>query len=156
LVYVPDTRRGHLYGLDRILQVARELPEIRFELVGLVHGSVDAPPPNLRIYGRIPDLKEFFQRASVIWRPVRHDGLSHMVLEALGYGRHVMWTYPFPGCINVEEASDAQQQISRLHDLHRRGLLQVNWEGVEAISREYHPERLKKNILARLEQILNT
>src|SRR6266403_1239163 len=48
----------------------------------------------------------FYKRASVVWRPVRHDGLSFMVLEALGHGRHVLWTYEFPGCVKVDGVSD--------------------------------------------------
>lgn len=155
LVYMPDVSRGDLYGLDRILKVARELPEVRFELVGLQHGSISNPPENLRIHGRISNLTEFYKNACVVWRPVRHDGLSHMVLEALGHGRHVLWTYAFPGCIRVKEATDAVEQISRLRDQHSRGRLQINWEGVETMANKYHPEQLKKEILLRLEQIVN-
>lgn len=155
LVYMPDVRRGDLYGLDRILRVARELPDVPFKLVGLVHGAIADAPGNLSIHGRIPDLTGSYHQASIVWRPARHDGLSHMVLEALGHGRHVLWSYAFPGCIKVSDASDAGEQISRLHDLHQQGRLQLNWEGVEAIRKSYRPEQLKQNILMRLEQILN-
>jgi hypothetical protein len=40
LVYMPAVTRGALYGLDRILEVARELPHIPFELVGLLEGTI--------------------------------------------------------------------------------------------------------------------
>jgi hypothetical protein len=156
LVYVPDTRRGDLYGLDRILEVARQLPHVPFELVGLVHGPIADPPANLRVHGRISDLTDVYRRSSVLWRPVRHDGLSHMVLEALGHGRHVLWSYPFPGCVKVTETHDALEQISRFEELHQRGQLRTNWEGVEVIANEYRAEHLKENILARLEQILSS
>ena len=155
LVYMPDTRRSELYGLDRILQVARELPHIPFELVGLLHGPFPDPPPNLRIHGRIPDLAEFYRKASVVWRPVRHDGLSFMVLEALGYGRHVLWSYGFPGCTQVNTASEAREEIARLHSLHQQGNLGINCRGVQAIvNGGYLPQRLKADILARLGRFL--
>jgi len=154
LVYMPDLRRADLYGLDRILQVARELPHIPFELVGLVFGAIPAPPSNLKIHGRIPNLLEFYNRASVLWRPVRHDGLSSMVLEALGHGRHVLWSYPFPGCVHVTSAVDARDEIARLYSLHAQKQLQVNWSGPAAITEGgFRPLHLKQDILRRLQDI---
>ena len=157
LVYMPDPSRGELYGLDRILDVARSLPDIPFELVGLLRGCIDNPPANLRIHGRIPDLSEFYRRASVVWRPVRHDGLSFMVMEALGYGRHVLWTYAFPGCIVVDSAAEAREQIAGLRFLHMQGRLQINWTGIEAIAAGgYLPTTLKAQIRDRLEKIMES
>ena len=155
LVYMPDVRRGNLYGLDRILQVARQLPNVPFDLVGLLHGPIVDAPPNLRIHTRIPDLKEFYRKASVVWRPVCHDGLSFMVLEALGHARHVLWNYAFPGVTQVTTAEEAQEEISRLFELHRNSRLQPNWKGAQAIAEGgYLPQTLKGRILNRLEQIL--
>lgn len=157
LVYMPDTRRSQLYGLDRILQAARELPHIAFDLVGLAHGPIQDPPSNLKIHARIPNLAEFYQRASVVWRPVRHDGLSFMVLEALGHGRHVLWTYAFPGCVQVDSALEARDEIARLYDLHQQGRLEINFAGAQAIaSGGYLPQQLRKQIHSRLDQILES
>ena len=157
LIYMPAVNRGALYGLDRMLQVARGLPHIPFELVGLLEGAIPDPPPNLLIYGRIPNLAAFYERASVVWRPVRHDGLSFMVLEALGYGRHVLWSYPFPGCLQVACACEAQYEIARLHALHQQRRLEINRAGVQAVAKGgYLPQYLKGKILARLEQILES
>jgi len=157
LVYMPDTRRSELYGLDRILQVARQLPHIRFDLVGLLYGKINEAPPNLRIHGRIPDLREFYKQCSVVWRPTRHDGLSFMVLEGLGHGRHVLWSYEFPGALRVSEADDARETIARLYAEHREGRLVMNREGARLITeRGFQPQQLKRKTLARLEQILST
>jgi hypothetical protein len=156
LVYMPDVRRGDLYGLDRILTVARKLSHIPFELIGLTSGKIQDPPPNLRIHSRVADPTEFYEHASAVWRPSRHDGLSHMVLEALGHGRHVLWSYAFPGCAQVFEVDDAIDQITRLHELHQSGRLGINWAGVEAIANGYRPQQLKQSILTRLEHILNS
>jgi glycosyltransferase involved in cell wall biosynthesis len=157
LVYVPMVSRGELYGLDRILHVARCLPHIPFELVGLYEGEIPNPPANLKIHGRISDLIEFYRRASIVWRPVRHDGLSFMVMEALGHGRHVLWSYPFPGCIHVTNAEQAREEIERLHALHQAQRLSVNCAGVRAIAEGgYLPQHLKQRIHARLEELLDS
>lgn len=155
LVYIPDTDYAQLYGLDRILEVARDLPHVQFELVGLRNGEVLDPPPNLRIHGRIPNLATFYQRSCVLWRPVRHDGLSFMVLEALGHGRHVLWSYEFPGCLRVTDIAEARKEISRLHALHQEKRLDINAAGVRAIADGgYLPKVLRTRIRTRLNEIL--
>jgi len=153
LSYVPGTDRGELYGLDLILEVTRQLPRVQFVLVGLNEGTIADPPANLEIHKRLP-LKEFYSSAAVVWRPTRHDGLSYMVLEALGYGRHVLWSYPFPGCAHVTSAADARDEILRLQDLHLQGQLGINTAGVMEVAEKYSPRIIKEKILRRMEQIL--
>jgi len=157
LVYVPSVERSELYGLDRILEAAEELPQVRFELVGLRDGPVRNPPPNIRFHKRVPDMARFYKLASVVWRPARHDGLSWMVLEALGHGRHVLWTYPFPGCVQASSASEATAHILRLYELHQEGRLEINRAGACFIAgSEYQPQRFKQRIRSRLEKILES
>jgi len=156
LVYVPGADRGELYGLDSILEVARELPQVPFELVGLKSGVVSNSPPNLSIHGHAADLSPFYRRTSVLWRPVRHDGVSFMVLEALGHGRHVLWSYPFPGCVHVASAAQARACRVALYERHQQGQLEINEAGVRVIAQGYLPQNIKKQILARLEGILQS
>jgi len=154
LVYVPNLGRGSLYGLDRILQVARELPHVSFELVGLLKGSIQDTPPNFKVYRRIANLHDFYKRSVVVWRPARHDGMPSMVFEALGHGRYMLWPYPFPGCVQVSCAAEAKAEISRLYELHQRGQLQVNSSGAKIIAHGYLPGHVKRAVLGRLEDIL--
>ena len=103
--------------------------------------------------GRV-DLRAFYQRASVIWRPVRHDGLSFMVREALGHGRHVLYSYSFPGCIQVRDTEAARAEIERLHQLHRRGELGINEPGLQFVSEKYDKTLIRREILRRLSNLL--
>src|SRR5271168_2107431 len=155
LVYMPDTNFGALYGLDGILRVARELPHIPFEMVGLAKGSISDPPGNLRVHGHIQNVDEFYERSTVVWRPVKHDGLSFMVLESLAHGRYVIWSYAFPGCLHATTDEEARNKIARLYELHLEGRLQLNHEGLRAIRENYQPQELRENIRTRLEKFLD-
>lgn len=157
LVYVPTLERRELYGLDQIVEVAAELPEVQFNLVGLLDGPLPNPPQNLRVHGRIPELTEFYRQSAVIWRPARHDGVSWMVLEALGHGRHVLWSYPFPGCVRVENAAGACEEITRLYRLHREQKLRPNQAGIEFIANSgYHPNAMRVASCARFAEVLDS
>lgn len=155
LVYVPSVECCQLYGLDKILEAARILPDVRFDLVGLRDGPLESPPENIRFHERVPDLTEYYKQSTVVWRPTRHDGLSWMVCEALGHGRHVLWSYPFPGCTLVQTTSEAIAKIQNLQQLHRAQKLNLNCEGVAFISAgDFLPAHFKRNILCHLEKIM--
>ena len=154
LVHMPSLEVGYLYGLDRILQVSRNVSHVPFELVGLKNGRIENAPDNLHIHGRVRDLREFYQRATIVWRPVRHDGLSFLVREALGHGRHVLYTYPLEGCIRVKDTEDAQREILHLLDMHQRGLLQLNSQGQTAVRSSYACGPLRADIRCRLEAMI--
>jgi len=77
-----------------------------------------------------------------------------MVLEALGHGRHVLWSYPFPGCLQTTSVAEARDEIFRLYTLHQQKQLQINWAGPLAITEGgYRPQHLKQDILRRLQHI---
>ena len=154
LVYLPSVRRAKLYGLDRILQVSRSLPHISFELVGLVDGQIPDPPPNLHISARIRDMAEVYRRSTVYWRPVQHDGLCFMSLEALSHGRHVIWSYPFPHCYQSSNAEEDRAHIERLHASHCSGSLLVNDSGIDVVSKNFSLESIKREYLRRWTEII--
>jgi glycosyltransferase involved in cell wall biosynthesis len=158
LVYMPRVRLGELYGLARILEVARSLPKVSFELVGLVEGHIPDPPPNLKIFGRIQDedMKEFYRRATVYWRPVSHDGLSFMSLEALSYGRYVVWSYPFPHCAEAGDAAQDKAEIERLHAMHQANELPLNEPGLEMVCKDFSPERIREVYLGRWGKVIGS
>lgn len=154
LVYLPSAEQASLYGLERILKVSRSLPHIGFELVGLAVGQVLDPPPNLRIRGRIENMNEVYSRASVYWRPVAHDGLSFMALEAMSHGRHVIWSYPFPHCSHSPNAESDRAEIVRLHDLYERGLLKLNEPAIALVSERFSVDSIRRDYLRRWEEII--
>lgn len=156
LAYLPDAERVHLYGIDHVLEVARKMPEIKFNVVGLQPGQKLSAPSNVTVHGWTADMRPFYQKSTVVWRPVRHDGLSFMALEAMGHARHVMWSYPFPGSTVANDAPSGYAEIQRLVDLHLRGKLLPNWEASTLIANQFSPEKIRLGILSRWKRIVES
>jgi hypothetical protein len=154
LIFVRGVAKTELYGWDRMLEVAKALPHIDFHLCGLHNGESLRVTENIKIHSWMNDLKPLLQEITVVYRPVRHDGLSFTVLEALSHGRHVLYTYPLPGCIQVSDAPAACAELQRLYEAHEAGTLPLNEAGRNYIEREYAPEKVRTELLRRWEQII--
>lgn len=153
LMYMPCVAKKELYGWDRMLEVAEKLRSVEFNLVGLQSGDTLKAPPNVKLHNQV-SVPEFFARSTVVYRPVQHDGLSFMVLEALSHGRHVLYSYPLPGCVHVTSVEMACRELQRLRDLHENRTLALNRAGIEVIQRDYHPDRVQARLLERWQQII--
>lgn len=153
LMFVPCVAKQDLYGWDRMLEVAEKLRSIEFNLIGLEPGNTLKAPPNVKLHP-VVSVPEFLARSTVVYRPVRHDGLSFMVLEALSHGRHVLYSYPWPGCIHVTSVEMACRELQRLQDLHENRTLTLNRAGIEVIQRDYHPDTVQARLLERWKQII--
>lgn len=157
LVFLPKADQAQLYGWDRITEVAKALPEVTFTLVGLHLGEKLVGPPNVSIHVRVEDIRHFYEESTVLWRPVRHDaGISFMVLEALSHGRHVLYTYPIAGAIQVNDGSDAKQHLQRLKVLHDSGALSLNRAGMDSVARTYSREVVRRELHRRWEEIIRS
>ena len=112
LLYCPQGRE-RLYRWGELLAVAERCRDIRFEVF---RRSEPSPLANLTcvpgFVGR-GEMRAAYGRARAVLRLVEHDGMSLSVLEALGFGRHVVWSYPYVACRqagSVEEAVRAVRQ----------------------------------------------
>lgn len=156
LAHLPSAGKVELYGIDHLFAVARRLPQIKFNVVGILPGESLNAPANVTVHGRVPSMDPFFRQTSVFWRPARHDGLAFVSLEALAHGRHVLWTYPFPGCTVAPDAIIGYQEIQRLYDLHCDGKLRVNQSAAEYVAANFSPPIIREGILTRWEKIIQS
>ena len=154
LAHLSSAKRVALYGIDHLFEVARRMPAVQFHVVGILPGETLSAPDNVTVHGRVPSMTPFFQQTSVLWRPARHDGLSFVALEALGYGRHVLWSYPFTGSVVAKDATSGYIEIQRLNDLHLQGKLQVNRAGADHIATYFSPTIIRDGILSRWKRIV--
>jgi hypothetical protein len=155
LTYLPDASRASLYGVHQILEVARALPRTSFVLVGLRQGRLAQVPPNVEVHGWAADLTPFYERAVALWRPVQHDGMSFMVLASLAHGRHVIYSYPFPGCVQATSAGAARLELERLREQHAAGQLKLNEPGRRIAEGEFHPKAIRAEVLRRWKAIID-
>lgn len=79
--------RAIIKGWDRIVEVARRLPDVPFVLVG---GSAQVyerlkPPENVVLRGPVPyeDMPSIYQQSSVVLQLSRSEGLPNALLEAM-------------------------------------------------------------------------
>jgi len=140
LLYVPRTR-SEFYGrveFERLMQRLSGEP-VRYIIVG--GGLINVPDGVDAIdLGWRNDLRGAYEDSTVLVRFTPHDGLSLMVLEALTYGRHVIWTQAFPYVRQVRQYADVEREILELLRAHQRGELRPNASASEQIRRQYSPQ----------------
>jgi hypothetical protein len=130
LTYIPDNR-AEFYDGPSLLQAAKALPEVAFEVIGGTGTWLEEPLPNLTFHGWQMDVRPFLARASVVVRLVRHDGMGGTVREALQAGRHVVYSQPMP-CVTYVPFQDPQALTEALRGFQERflaGTLRPNAEG---------------------------
>ncbi|HZZ66420.1 MAG TPA: hypothetical protein VFE17_13015 [Candidatus Baltobacteraceae bacterium] len=141
MLYVPRTRAA-FYGLrafERLMAALREEP-VRYIVVG--GGTIEAPPGvEVQNLGWRDKLDDVYEQATVLIRYTPRDGLALMVLEALSFGRHVLWTQNFPFTRHISSYGDMEREVRDLLERYRRGELQPQHEAAQAVSRQYNPKR---------------
>ena len=150
VAYTPQDRLD-FYGIAFIVELARRLGDVQFEL--LATNLKDGLPPNVRALGWVEDMDAVMRRATVLVRPVMHDGLSNMVLEALAYGRHVLWSYAMPGVERITTLDAAEKYIKALADQSRNGTLRPNLLGRETVSKEHSSALVAAHTKVELESV---
>ncbi len=146
LLYVPVTR-SDFYGRSAFKRLMLRLKDrpIRYIVVG--GGELDAPPGvHVENLGWQHDLRDAYERTSVLIRFTPRDGLSLMVLEALTYARHVLWTQDFMFTRTVRTYTDMEREVLALLESHERGELKPQSEAAAIVEQQYAPERCMQSI----------
>ena len=71
-----------------------------------------------------------------------------MVLEALAYGRHVLWTKRFPFAKEVLSYQQTVDALRALLEQHRKGVLEVQTDAAAFIARQYRRDECIAGVAA--------
>ena len=132
LIYIPQDRWDFYHG-DLIMKIVYARPEIDFYLVG--SGPAREMPQNLCALGSIKDMEPLYAKTNALLRMTIHDGLPKMLLEALSYGRHVLWSQPFPHCHHVTNRDDCLRVLDMLKQKPA-----LNLSGRKFFESDFHPK----------------
>ncbi len=82
-----DERTFRIKGIDLLLDVANNLSDVTFLLIGVNPPLVlkKRPPLNMKFIDKLPrkELLYYYQQAKVYCQPSRHEGLSNALCEAM-------------------------------------------------------------------------
>lgn len=139
MLYVPRTR-SDFYGrraFERLMERLADQP-VRYVVVG--GGHVEAPAGvEVCNLGWRDTLHDIYEDVSLLIRYTPHDGLSLMVLEALSFGRHVIWTQDFPHVHAVTSYTDLEEAVRELLARHVAGTLEPQHAAAQLIAEQYAP-----------------
>lgn len=147
LLYVPRTRAA-FYGrleYERLMKHFAGKP-VRFLVVG--GGQLQVPEGvDVQNLGWRDHLDACYRESTVLLRFTARDGLSLMVLEALSYGRHVLWSQDFPHSTLVERYEDIERELDALLERHLKGELLPRKDAAEMIRVHYDVGRCVDDII---------
>lgn len=154
MLYVPRTRTD-FYGRKEFERLMRRLAgrPVRYLIVG--GGEIEVPPGvDASNLGWRDALADVYRDASALVRFTPRDGLSLMVLEALSFGRHVLWTQTFPHATLIRSYDDMEREICALLEAHLRGELRPQTDAAALIAEQYSVESSMQAIASAWEDAL--
>jgi glycosyltransferase involved in cell wall biosynthesis len=146
LCYLPPNE--HLFYSSEVMrELALCIPDIPFLVVGGWQGGPS--PPNMECLGFVTNMAAVYRRSSVLVRLTPHDGLPKMLLEALAYGRQVIWSHPFPHC---RLARNLPEVLQALLDVKTSPVL--NHAGATYVREHYSFDAFSRSLAAHLRNLL--
>ena len=140
LTYLPPGKE-EFYGEAQLTRLAADLPEVLFLVAAALPAEIKKEwPSNLIPIGWVDNMAELYKEVTLLIRLTNHDGLSFMVLEALAYGRQVIWSYPFEGVHQARNYHELYQTVNEMYQTFLRGGLGLNHTGREVVRRFYNPQ----------------
>jgi len=137
LAYIPE-KSWDYYNGDIILKLAENFPDIDFHIVASGERYINLK--NVFMHGFIEDLTPFYKSCSALIRLTVHDGLPKMVLEALSFGRQVLWSGALPHCFKTATLEECINVLVILKENP-----EVNSDGKKYVEKNFNPEIISED-----------
>jgi hypothetical protein len=146
--------KGHeeFYGIDKLIQLAIDFPDIEIKIVGIFH-YIKPLPDNIKLLGWAKNMLEQYSACVLYLRLPEHDGLGFSVLEALANGRYVGYSCNFENTIFIDNYIRLKDVVGNLYDQFNEGLLGINLKGVEFIKRHFDRDVVLGELLKKLAEV---
>jgi len=154
LTYIPKVR-SDFYGIQMILDVARDLPEIDFLIAGTEAPEYFPLPENVKALGWVEHMDDVYDRAHVSIRIPEHDGLSTFILESLARGKQVIYKYEFDYCVKAISKEELRNVLMSAHHIFQEGTWKVNSEGASFIRTEFNRDKILGVLTQKLRDIIS-
>lgn len=140
IAYIPETRE-EFYNMDIMKKLAQEHPSILFHVVANSGNNDNNKLSNIIYEGFLNSIqmKELYSRCSILFRYPKHDGLSMMLLEALGTGKFVLYKYKFP--FVHTPLSDSFDEINKTFVEILNSDIKVNNAAIEYVNTNFSIEK---------------
>lgn len=95
VIYLPEGKED-FYGWQQVLELSQLYSSFEYHIVAntgeFLNGSTR---PNIYFHGKLHKkvYLDLLKQSSILFRWVPHDGYSLSVIEAMGYGLEIVWTY---------------------------------------------------------------
>ncbi len=139
LTYIPQHNQ-EFYGIYRLKNIAEQLPDVRFEVLG-TEKPIVSMPNNVLFHGWVESSISYIQNSVVCLRVPQSDGLSFFVLEAYSQARYVVYNQRLEHAIYVQTNDDIIDRIQELKESFDNGSLKLNSKAYEWLQHEFNKEK---------------
>lgn len=146
LSYIAQSR-PEFYGIETVIEIAKKLPEIKFNLVGINSYSSELPP-NIILNGWVDNMPEWIENSVVCLRLPKTDGMPFFVIESLSLGRYVAFNKKYihsDYCVTVD---DFVEYIESKKELFDNKNLPINKDVANKVLEDFNEDSILGNIYA--------
>lgn len=146
LTYIANGR-PEFYGIQILNKLAKEFPDVTFNVAGLE--NYEGLEKNINLLGWVEDMSIYFDQAQICLRYAEHDGLSNFILEALARGKHVLYNQPFNHCNFTSSFNELKENMKKLQDDFKNGNLEYNIEGANFVNENFNRKAIFEPLIER-------
>lgn len=149
LAYLP-AHRDDFYGAQIVYEIAKRNSQWDMYIVGREATSQGDTLPNVYELGPHVDMHTVYPKITALIRPTIHDGLPRMVLETLNWGRYVVFSRPFPHCLEGKSVNEIEKSLQKLSTYN-----QPNFTGAAYIKEMFNEEKVVAELTRVFSNTLN-
>lgn len=130
--------REEFYGIDTIIKLATDFKEVSFKIAGIY--EYPNLPSNIQLLGWV-DMEKEYPKSTVYIRYPMHDGEAHSVLEALSYGKTVLYNRNYPFSLYTPDYESLKDSLSSTINKFKNNELTPNYDAIQYIQENYNFEK---------------